>query len=377
MDWLDHHRESERLSFRAGDARRSNDLAAMSRLLRQSAAAEEKALHSLTTQQPKTWGITAVSVASLYLQSGDLSTAEHRALQFLLSERASDSTRIRLREVLGLIWAEQRRIEHPSNGYREAIVVELDGDEPSSFGIPLNVMISSAQHLKTSIYRTAESRKALPYEQSAQRRAKRSSACDLKVIGIDEYGEHYSVLIQEPGIWQSTLDELTAPQPVPLVENFFDIAIAAIESPATGLPDLIPDPAYREGILKSFHALAPGGHPIEFMSVCSSDESRHVDLDPDTKRGLLVARRQLRERELADKLTTVTIHGVLIGLDLPNGSIKVRSDGGDQHDLRVGKTVVLRYLEQLEDRQVEIHVAQDKRGQLLFRGLIPDQGQAN
>ena len=373
MDWLDHHRETERLSFRAAEARRANDSATMSRLLLAAAASEEQALNTLNSSQPITWDTTAISIASLYLQARDLDMAEKYALRFLLSEEASESARIRLRDLLGLIWAERRRTDNLADEHQEAVIVELDSSDEPSFGIPLNIMISSAQHLKTSIYRTAELRKALPFVAASQRKWRHADICDLKILGIDEYGDHYSVLIQEPGIWQPTFADAITPEPMPLVQHFFDIADAAIESPSDGLPDLIPDPAYREGVLKSFHALAPGGRTVEHVSIYSDDESRGIDLDQDIKRDLLLATRQLCEQELSSAPKTGTIHGTLIGFDLADGSIKVHSDSGERHIVRVGKTVVAAYLEQIENREVEVHVAEDKAGQLLFRGLIPNQ----
>ena len=370
MDWLDHHRESERLSFRASDARRENDRDKMSRLLRQAASAEEKAIETLSTGQPKTWNATAISIASLYLQAGDLDVAEERALQFLLSEKTSGYGHIRLRELLKLIWAEGRRIEH--QGERsEAVVVEIGGNNRPPLGIPLNDLVSSAQHVKSSLYRTAELRRALPFSSYSQvHRGLGAKPCDLTVIGIDDYGDYYSVLIQEMPIRQYALGEDI--DPLPLVDAFFNIADAAIESPSEALPEFVPDPAYRRRILEAFHKLAPSGRTIDFVGVRANDDSRGISLNPDTKRNLLSERKALDEQERSNKLRAGIIRGTLIGFDSQVGTIKLDSGDGEKLIVRVGKTVVEAYLEQIEDRKVEVHVAEDQTGRLLFRGLAPD-----
>ena len=369
MDWLDHHRESERLSFRASDARRENDRDKMSRLLRQAASAEEKAIETLSTGQPKTWNATAISIASLYLQAGDLDVAEERALQFLLSEKTSGYGRIRFRELLELIWAEGRRVEYQDER-GEAIVVELGRKNHQSFGIPLNQLVSSAEHVKSSLYRTAELRQALPFLSSTVRRGMSPKPCNLTVIGIDDYGDNYSILIQEPPIQQQPLGEYG--DLPPLIEDFFNIADAAIESPVNTLSELVPDPASRLQILEAFHALAPGGRTNDFVGIRASDDSRGVSLDPDVKKGLLAATKALKEQEQATISQTDIIRGTLIGLDLQDGTIKVDSNDGKNLTVRVGKMVVEAYLKQLRDRKVEVYVAEDQGGQLLFRGALLD-----
>lgn len=77
MDWLTHHKASERLAAQAHAALQEGREAQAQDLFRRAAASEEWALRELDPSKARTFGITAVSAVSLWYKSKAL----HRAMR--------------------------------------------------------------------------------------------------------------------------------------------------------------------------------------------------------------------------------------------------------------------------------------------------------
>lgn len=75
MDWLTHHKTSERLAAQAHVALREGRDAQAQDLFRRAAASEEWALRQLDPSKARTFGLTAVSAVSLWYKSKALNRA--------------------------------------------------------------------------------------------------------------------------------------------------------------------------------------------------------------------------------------------------------------------------------------------------------------
>jgi len=90
MTWLEHHHQSERYAAAAELAARRGNRDEAQRLYAQAAQAEADALQDLEPSKARTYGISAVSVVSLYFKAAQLRDAETMAYRSLASEHLPD-----------------------------------------------------------------------------------------------------------------------------------------------------------------------------------------------------------------------------------------------------------------------------------------------
>ncbi len=109
MTWIQHHRESAdhaskaEACLRLGNPEKARDLYVFS------ARAEELALKELHHSKVRTYGITAVSAASLYFKAGQLDCAERIAMEGMAFDGLPAFARHQLRHIVQVVWAEQER----------------------------------------------------------------------------------------------------------------------------------------------------------------------------------------------------------------------------------------------------------------------------
>lgn len=98
--WTEAHERSEALAHRAYEAQKTGKTGQAALLYQQAAKAETEALDLLLDLQPRTYAITAVSAASLYLKGGDPAAARALAEKALASESLPAWAERQLREFL-------------------------------------------------------------------------------------------------------------------------------------------------------------------------------------------------------------------------------------------------------------------------------------
>lgn len=370
MDWLDHHRLAERLMFQAGETRRAGEHQQALNLLLQAAEAETSALGTLSAGQTRTWGITTVSISSLYFQAGELDTAEQRAAEYLLDNRTAPPARERLRNLLMLIWSERRRRDSDYQDPVDSLMVALDDGDLDALGVTLTRLAKSTKHMKTGLVQTAALRLALPFSPQRRLGQDQRDICNITVDEIDPYAQEYSLAVREPRLYQLELPESKMKGAALISQNFFDIINAAVESSDGLFPDIVPSRQYRRSLMGAFRELAPTGRDMEFTYIHSPDDSLGIELDPGVRQQLTSALDALRQDDATQESVQTTLRGELVGLDLPAGSITLRIRNQGTRMIIVGKTIVEQYLKQLEDREIELLV-RDDQGRLLFEGIKP------
>ena len=100
MSWLEHHRKSEQLASNAEIASHRGDGERARELYKKAAEAEENALREVRHDQPRTYGITAVSAVSLYLKAAERQAARDLALRCLDSKRLPDFAHPQINDLL-------------------------------------------------------------------------------------------------------------------------------------------------------------------------------------------------------------------------------------------------------------------------------------
>ena len=109
MAWLEHHRESERCAADAEVAYHRHERSRAQELYARAAEAEKHALHCLNPSKIRTYGISAVSVVSLYFKAARLGDAEDMAHSMLASGFLPGFASDQLRNLLHSIWSEKAR----------------------------------------------------------------------------------------------------------------------------------------------------------------------------------------------------------------------------------------------------------------------------
>ncbi|HET7229417.1 MAG TPA: hypothetical protein VFJ16_05410 [Longimicrobium sp.] len=121
-EWLDLHRQSERL---AGDAHLciAQDRGDPAALFRQAAEFEELALERIPADKVRTRGIIGVSAAALWFKSGQHDQAERVGRQLLDDDSLPGFTRLEVQDILNAI--EQSRARSGNAGPGGATVYDV------------------------------------------------------------------------------------------------------------------------------------------------------------------------------------------------------------------------------------------------------------
>ena len=106
MSWLEYHQESEQLASEAEIAAHRGNIIQARGIYLMAAQAEEKALDELGSDKPRTYGITAVSAASLYFKAAEWQTARNLAYRCLGSGQLPKFAQSQMEELLDTINAQ-------------------------------------------------------------------------------------------------------------------------------------------------------------------------------------------------------------------------------------------------------------------------------
>lgn len=162
MTWSDLHTRSELLAVAAHQAARDGDSAAASRLFTEAARLEADALSALTTDKPRTYGITAVSAVALWYKAGRLQEAERLAHSAAANEFLPSFAADELRTLLQSIWNELAQREAEITFAAGQVLVSVKGGEVVRGGAPLDLIVEKAQAVQSLFYRTVEYLKDIP-----------------------------------------------------------------------------------------------------------------------------------------------------------------------------------------------------------------------
>ena len=100
MSWIEHHRTSEGYASEAEVCVRLGKHEDARALYALAAVAEERALEALDLSKARTYGITAVSAASLYFKAGQLDCAERIALASMAFDQLPAFARHQLQHIM-------------------------------------------------------------------------------------------------------------------------------------------------------------------------------------------------------------------------------------------------------------------------------------
>ena len=336
MSWLDFHRQSERLASEAEIASRQQDPEQARNLYFTAAQAEEKALHEVAIDKPRTYGITAVSAVSLYFKASEWLMARTLAHRCLGSERLPAFAHPQLDDLLDSIRIKQAKVDLDD----AQMLVSVRGGEVLPGGAPLELVVEKNQGVKSWLYRTVEHLKGVPH------RFRGEPSKDIK----DSYrpwlfqavpgSYQFSATVQP--VRQLNMLDTNDLSPKTIVGEAFGILYACADFPDIDLQNKVGDENYQRTFLKLARDFAPTAKERRYRSIeiSSASFSEPIVMFQGTRSALNDVIRESRPSlpDGEDK----EIRGVLRALHLDDDWIEV-SDGNT-------KWKIERVSEEVDDR---------------------------
>ena len=251
MTWLVHHQQSERYAAEAEAYVRAGDLCRAREQYALAAAAEVHALEAVSTDKPRTYGVTALSVTSLYFKANDWDTARTLAHRFLGSGRHLDKLVVRkLEELLDSIKYQQAGFDVDS----AQMLISAKGGDIQTGGAPLDLIIAQTQKMNTLIYRTAEYMMDIPHRKRGGPNKDILESYQPWLFQAPPSSYQFTVALQQRRLLDSVVS-LTPPQEI--IDRLFGIMRVCASSPWKELPKAVPDVKYADTFLKLTRDLAP------------------------------------------------------------------------------------------------------------------------
>jgi hypothetical protein len=362
MTWSDQHARSEQLAEAAHEASRRGDGAAASVLFAEAAQAETDALAMLTSEKPRTYGVTAVSAVALWYKAGKLEEAERLAHCAVGAGFLPDFAVDDLRTLLQAIWNELARREAGITFAPGQVLVSIKGGDVVRGGAPLELIVEKAQAVQRLFYRTAEYLKGVPLRTKGLPTRELLERCRPWLFQSVPGSYQFAVAIQEPR--QRDLFGDPYPRPKEITETFLSILRAATDAPETGLQSIVTKEDYRQTFLKMTRNLSPSGKSFTAMEIVAAGDRHPLVLSPSSRKLISDTLRAPKERAQAS-MEQVTLTGVLRALDLDKDWLEISIDGRHDKITDVGETVD-DVIGPMVNHDVIVRAIRTRRGTLSF-----------
>lgn len=357
--------EAAHEAARAGDSQRAADL------FSEAARLESDALRELSSDKPRTYGITAVSAVALWYKAGDLKEAENLAYVAGATQHLPPFAADELRALLQAIWNETAQREAGVSFAPGQVLVSVKGGEVVRGGAPLDLIVEKAQAVQSMFYRTVEYVRDMPLRKKGPPSRELQERCRPWLFQSVPGSYQFSVAIQKPR--QSDLFGDPFPEPTVLTETFLNILRNASELPDQGLSGVVTNEEYRQTFLKMTRNLSPSGKAFSRLEIQGAGDRRPVVLSPETRRMISgTLRGPERAAMPALEAEEITISGVLRALDLDNDWLEVTSGGVHHRIEKVGETVD-DLIGPMVNHDVIVRARRGRRGALTFIDIEPDE----
>ena len=279
MAWIEHHRLSEQCASQAEACLREGRAEEARGHYARSAEAEERALGELDLSKTKTYGITAVSTASLYFKARRLADAERVAIASMGFDRLPPFARQQLRDIVQVVWVENVR-QSADLPFAGEIIVSMDGGDVVSGGAPLHPVLDKVKTLGSFVHRTAE---------FMNDTAHRTHGAPSKLI---QNAFRPWIFNAPPGSFQIAVAIQGSRDNALHVrdEDVTDCILNVLRLSCTGSDEAftkaVPSSEYRETFMRLARDLAPSGRVFETLRVKAAGERQAIVLDPGTRRHL-------------------------------------------------------------------------------------------
>lgn len=358
MTWFEHHRTSEVHASKAQECVRLGLREEARGLYALAAVAEERALKEIDLSKARTYGITAVSAASLYFKAGQLDRAEHIAMASMTLDRLPDFAKHQLKEILQVIWAEQER---QASGLRFApgqLVVSVSGGQVVTGGAPLQPILDKVKTIESLHCRTVEFLSDTTFRRRGPPSKLIRENYQAWLFQAPPGSYQFAVAIQQGDNEDLLASHGEASRGEAVADFLFKVLRLGSDGSDEDFSGVVPDARYRETFLKLARNLAPSGKVFDALEVRSADDSQSVKLDQEVRKHLGERIRDLGKANV-DTAAQRQVHaGVLRAVHLDRDWLEVAV--GDEHVRVTGVgEQVDDVIGPLVNKRVLVHVASE------------------
>lgn len=287
MAWIEHHRLSEQFASEAEACLREGRAGEARKHYAQSAEAEERALGELDLSKTKTYGITAVSAASLYFKARRLADAERVAIAGMGFDQLPRFARHQLRQLAQVVWAEDVRQRADRSFAPGEIIVSVGGGDVVPGGAPLHPVLDTVKTLGSFFHRTAEFVNGTAFRRHGPPSKSIQDAYRPWIFNAPPGSFQVAIAMQE------SHDKTIQARDEGVTDCFLDVLRLSCMSSDETFAKAVPSSEYRGAFLKLARDLAPGGRAFETLKVSAAGESRAIVLDPDVRQHINARIRRL------------------------------------------------------------------------------------
>ena len=370
MSWKAHHQESNRIAWEADAAKRGEDDALAQTLYRRAAEEERKALADLDPTKRRTFGITAVGVASLYFQGGLLDEAEQAACEYIASDLNSDFGRNELRILLTSIYALREYDPVYAEEQPGQISISMRGGRIERGSAPANLVGQTIKTLEAFLYRTAEFLEDRPFHKGpyATRELRGRYAPWVKQLAPGSF--RFAVGLHAPQ--QKSLLDDDSLEPEMISDTLLDIVGAATEHTTDSLAQIVSSEPYLLKFLRLTRDLTPTTSAgFKRLSLRGWNERAPMTLSQESRTALNQHIRATSKANQKHGNTTTEIRGVLRGVDLEQNWLKV-ADGDAIEVVRKAGDAIDDIVGSMVNQPVIVMANRNQSGQLHFVDIQPD-----
>lgn len=353
MTWIEHHRISEAHASNAEGCLRLGDREGAQKLYALAAEAEEQALGDLDLAKARTYGITAVSAASLYFKADQLDSAESIAMASMAFDQLPAFARRQLQHIMQVIWAERERQASDLRFAPGQVMVSVSGAQVVTGGALLQPLMETVKTIDSMHCRIAEFLSGTAFRTRGPPRKEVRENYQAWLFQAPPGSYQFAVAIQ-----QGDNEEMSGSRGEKVADFLFKVLRLGSNGSDEEFSRAVPDARYRETFLKLSRNLAPSGKAFDTLEVRSADDSQSVKLDLEVRKRL-----EKRIRGLGEPNADATAHrqthaGVLRAIHLDQDWLEVAVEEGHIKVAGVSKQVG-DVISSLVNKRVLVHVDSD------------------
>ena len=355
MTWIQHHRISESRASEAEGCLRLGHRKDARKLYALAAEAEEQALGDLDLAKVRTYGITAVSAASLYFKAGQLDSAERIVIASMAFDQLPAFARRQLQHIMQVIWAERER---QASGLRFApgqLMVSVSGDHVVAGGAPLHPILDKVKTIDSMHCRTVEFLKHTAFRTHGPPSKEVRENYQSWLFQAPPGNYQFAVAMQ-----QGDTEDMSGSHGEVVADFFLKVLRLGCNGSDEEFAGVVPDARYRETFLKLARNLAPSGKTFDALEVRAADDSQSVRLDREVRKRLGERIRGLGKSNV-DAVAHRRVHiGVLRAIHLDKDWLEVAVEEGHIKVVGVGEEVD-DVIGPLVNKRVIVRVSSDGR----------------
>lgn len=326
MTLLDKHQEAQEIAAHAAHMQAVGKYAEAIELYSHAAELEEIAYYQVPESKPRTRGIFAVSVASLYYKAKRFDEAERFIFRQLAGRSVPSFAEVQLRELLEVIWDERILHEELSRRYTgEDLTISMRGGQIGTGTGPLDLILQKVGGFRSLLCRFAEWIGDFPFRISGNPPAEITTLFDMRATQPAAGSFRVGIRFTQPS--QRDLFDEPRVSPAKVSEAFFEFIGILSQGSAEELANFVPDRDYRTALLQLVRNIAPGGNRVHEIAIYRRQQDR-------IQSAYLTHAVRARVREVMPRETpsegSATLQGVLRALHLDRNWLEITLPDGSR-----------------------------------------------